>query len=224
MKYIKARSSSKKSSSVLYIADDGSRIIRSGGSRAWRNNNPGNMRYTDISRRHGAIGSAGGFAVFPDKSSGIAALSALLHGQSYITLSIYSAIKKYAPPKENDTDGYLKQIARLTGLDTNKTLSELNDVEFQSVINAIQVIEGYAKGTEKSVRKVIGVKTNGKHLTAFLIEGHAAYISKSDAINLADEEEIDAVVVRPAGGEAYLRASADGLPGNNFNAIAHAEG
>jgi hypothetical protein len=43
-------------------------------------------------------------------------------------------------------------------------------------------------------------------------------------VNLADEEEIDAVVVRPAGGEAYLRASADCLSENNFNTIAHAEG
>ena len=224
MKYIKARSGSKNTGSVLYIADDGSKILRSGGSRAWRNNNPGNMRYTALSRRHGAIGSAGGFAVFPDKASGVAALSALLHGQSYINLSIYAAINKYAPATENDTESYHKQIAKLTGLDADNKLSELNDVEFQSVINAIQVIEGYSVGTERPVRRVIRVKSNGKRITHFLIDGNTSYLSASDAISLADEEEIDAVVVRPANGEAYLRASADGYIGNNFNAIVLGEG
>jgi hypothetical protein len=55
------------------------------------------------------------------------------------------------------------------------------------------------------------------------IEGDSAYISKNIAISLANNEEIDAVVVRPAGGEAYLRATADGIPGNNFDAIAQDE-
>lgn len=223
MPYISAKPSGRNSISVLYVADDDGKVIRSGGSRSRRNSNPGNMRYTEFSRRHGAIGSAGGFAVYPDTETGLAALLALLQGPSYINLSIYSAIAKYAPSDENDTDGYRAQIAKLTGLDVQKKLRELTISEFYRVIGAIQIIEGYAAGTEKLVRKVIGAITDGKRLTAFLIEGDAGYISKSAAISLADNEEIDAVVVRPAVGEAYFRATADGLPGNNFDAIAQTE-
>lgn len=223
MRYVSARASRKNPAWVLYIADDGSKIIRSGGSRAWRNNNPGNMRYTEFSRRHGAIGTAGGFAVFADTNTGAAALSALLQGQSYAHLSIFSAIAKYAPAQENDTDSYREHVTKLTGLNIQRKLSELTSNELDRVIRAIQQIEGYIVGTEKPVRKVIGTKTNGRHLSAFLIEGDAAYISKSIAIRLADNGEIDAVVVRSMGGEVYLRATADAAPGNNFNAIARIE-
>ncbi len=87
MPYVSARPSSKNPSWVVYIADDGSKTIRSCGSRSWRNNNPGNLRYTWFARDHRAIGTAGGFAVFPDYPTGRAALSALLHGTSYFNLS-----------------------------------------------------------------------------------------------------------------------------------------
>ena len=49
---------------------DGSTETRTGGSRAWRNNNPGNLRPGDFSTRHGAIGDNNHFAVFPDAAYG----------------------------------------------------------------------------------------------------------------------------------------------------------
>ena len=223
MPYISAESNGKNSTDVLYVADDGSKLIRQEGSRAWRNNNPGNMRYTEFSRRHGAIGSAGGFAVFPDTQTGRTALSALLQGPSYINLSIFAAISKYAPSQENNTDKYQKQISKLTGLDIQRKLSDLKSTEFESIVGAIQTIEGYVAGTEKPVRKVIGAQTDGKRLIAFLIKGDSSHISASAAVRLASNGEIDAVVVRPSQGDAYLRARADGVDGNNFSAIAHAQ-
>jgi hypothetical protein len=53
---------------VQYFDKDGNMVIRSGGTKAWRNNNPGNMVYhpRGFAPRHGAIGSADGMAVFPD--------------------------------------------------------------------------------------------------------------------------------------------------------------
>ncbi len=80
MPYIKARPSANNSANVIYISSDGSLTVWYSGSRAWRNNNPGNIRYTPFAKRHGAIGKAGGFAVFPDYNTGRAALSALLRG------------------------------------------------------------------------------------------------------------------------------------------------
>ena len=123
MPYVSAKPSRR--GSVVYIADDGGKMIRSGGSRSWRNNNPGNLRYTRFSRDHGAIGTAGGFAVFPDYQTGRAALSALLHGPSYSNLSIYSAVARYAPPQDNDTESYRRLITRITGLDIQRKLTNI---------------------------------------------------------------------------------------------------
>jgi len=44
--------------------------VRAGGSPAWRNNNPGNLEYRQLAQAHGAIGSDGRFAIFPDDATG----------------------------------------------------------------------------------------------------------------------------------------------------------
>ena len=67
---------------VVYTTADGRRVRRTGGTRAWRNLNPGNIRYSEFSRNAGAIGQAGGFAVFPDEETGTRAISSLLRAQS----------------------------------------------------------------------------------------------------------------------------------------------
>lgn len=59
--------------SVAYIDENGFYSLYSGGSRNWRNNNPGNFRPGTVSRRNGQIGVAGNFAVFPDSKTGQAA-------------------------------------------------------------------------------------------------------------------------------------------------------
>jgi len=89
MPYIKAEAYGEDSAAVVYIADDGKRLTRYGGSRAWRNNNPGNIRHTEFARRHGAIGSAGGFALFPDYLIGRNAIST--------TISRYAPRRKMIP-------------------------------------------------------------------------------------------------------------------------------
>ena len=60
--------------SVIYTDQDGLRFHFLGGSRPWRNQNPGNWVPGKISKRNGAIGVAGGFAVFPDPEIGHTAL------------------------------------------------------------------------------------------------------------------------------------------------------
>ena len=218
--YVSARPSSKHPSWVVYIADDGSKTIRSGGSRSWRNNNPGNLRSTRFARNHGAIGTAGGFTVFPDYPTGRAALSALLHSATYVNLSIYSAIARYASPQEDDVENYRRLVTDLTGLAIQRKVQDLTDNEVTKVIDAIQEIEGYVVGREKPVRGVIGAILKDKLLIVFSIEGSGNYVSKAVAIEMAETEDIDAVVARSAHGDLYLRAPADAASGNNFLALA----
>ena len=223
MAYVHAAPLKSGSSAVVYTSDDGRKVVRKGGSRSWRNNNPGNIRYTQFARDQGAIGTAGGFAVFPDVESGRDALASLLRGTTYFPLTISAAISRYAPPNENDTLNYERLIARLTGLDVTRKLSDLTSAEFSQVVRAIETIEGYVAGTESTIRRIVAAITDGSRLIRFLIEGDSNYISLAAAIRMVDAGVIDAVAVRPASGGAYLRSRADGTDANNFGSIAERE-
>lgn len=131
---------------VIFVAADGTQYKQVGGTRAWRNKNPGNIRMTEFSRRAGAIGEAGGFAVFPDEQTGMRAIKKLLRGKSYNNLTIANAVSRYAPPSENNTVAYQRSLERITGLSINRRISELSDEELDKVANAIRQIEGWKPG------------------------------------------------------------------------------
>jgi len=131
---------------VEIIYADGSVEVRVGGSMSWRNNNPGNLRPTKFSYRHGAIGKNGGFAVFPNAALGKAALAALLRTSTYKSLTLNGAISRYAPPSENNTSAYQNFVRHQTGLGGNSSMSTLTDAQINSVVNAIQVHEHWTSG------------------------------------------------------------------------------
>src|ERR1700722_4604191 len=113
--YIKARQGPKNS--VIYTDSDGNEWIFENGNRPWRNQNPGDLVPGKVSKRNGAIGSAGGFAVFPDYQTGHAALLDSLineHGHK----DIRSLMKVYAPPKDNKTERYIRFVQKRTGVKT----------------------------------------------------------------------------------------------------------
>lgn len=131
---------------VIFVAADGTQYKQVGGTRAWRNKNPGNIRMSDFSRQAGAIGEAGGFAVFPDEQTGMQAIKRLLRGKNYNNLTIANAVSRYAPPSENNTVAYQRSLERITGMSINRRISELSDAELDKVANAIRQIEGWKPG------------------------------------------------------------------------------
>jgi len=139
--------------SVIYTTSNGIHYKRTGGSSAWRNQNPGNIRYTDFARRMGAIGRAGGFAVFPDEETGMRAIGALLRTKSYNKLTLAGAISRYAPPIENDTAAYHRKMEKLTGLSINRRMADLNDEELSRVARAIKQIEGWTIGRTEILKR-----------------------------------------------------------------------
>ncbi len=149
-KIIDANTQSKQAyaqnNDVIYTMPDGTRVKRTGGTRAWRNNNPGNIRMSDFAKRVGAIGEAGGFAVFPDKETGMYAIEALLRTNTYQNLTVAGAISRYAPPSENNTSAYHRTIEKHTGLSINKPMNQLTQSELASVANAIMIMEGWREG------------------------------------------------------------------------------
>jgi hypothetical protein len=129
---------------------DGKKEVRQGGTISWRNNNPGNLRDGKYSREYGSIGTAGGFAVFPDMATGEKARERLLfESDLYKGLSIGSAISKYAPSSENNTRAYIQQILNATGAKETTAMAELTPEQRQAMLAAMKQHEGFKEGTIK---------------------------------------------------------------------------
>jgi hypothetical protein len=115
----------------------------SGLPRNLRNNNPGNIEYGNFAKKQGATGSDGRFAIFPDMKTGENAMANLL--MSYAkggTNTISSIISKWSPAGENgtaNTNSYIANVAKATGIDPNKAL---NTNELLAVQRAMTNQEG----------------------------------------------------------------------------------
>jgi RHS repeat-associated protein len=132
---------------VVITFPDGSEETRLGGTRTWRNNNPGNLRSAQTQ-----IGRAGGFAVFGTIIDGQAAKYALLQSSRYNSLTIGGAIARWAPPSENNTARYQAFVANQTGLNLQTPMSSLSPSQLVSMANAMGTYEGFRAGTTSCSR------------------------------------------------------------------------
>ena len=135
----------------MYVGNDGNIYELSGGSRAWRNNNPGNLEYGKFARNHGAIGTDGRFAIFPDTATGFKAMASLLATNSYQKLTIEGAINRYAPPNENNVENYLKSIERQTGFLRSTPMNNLSKDNLLNLAKAMAKHEGNMSGKKRLV-------------------------------------------------------------------------
>ena len=109
------------------------------GTLADRNNNPGNLRF--IGQRGGAQGQ-GGFARFDSPEAGFQALvndlKAKQSGKSVTGLDGNSTLKelvfKFAPPNENDSEGYARFVAQKLGVDINTPIGRINTISLAKVV------------------------------------------------------------------------------------------
>ena len=82
-----------------------------------------NVRYSIHNQWRGQIGQERGFCEFHSVVDGLRAGRIILSG--YLGRGINtpaSMISRWAPPKENDTEGYIKFVCEQSGLDRNETL------------------------------------------------------------------------------------------------------
>ena len=131
---------------------DGAVKMRTGGSVAWRNNNPGNLVSSSTSK----IGSGGPvtnnypkgkFAVFASKTEGLDALRGLLRSDGYKNKSILMAMQKYAPKKDsNNPIRYANMIAQRLGKSVDTIVGSLTDAERETMIDVIMLKEGWKVG------------------------------------------------------------------------------
>ena len=131
---------------TVYEAVDGRHERRVGGSPAWRNSNPGNIRPSRFNKEQ--IGEAWGFAVFASVEDGMRAMRDLLGRPLYARLSLEKAIYKYAPPADdNPSDAYAAYVSTKSGVGLGVVLGTLDELAMMRVISAMVAFE----------RSVVGV-------------------------------------------------------------------
>ena len=111
------------------------------GTRGDRNNNPGNIEYGEFAKAHGAIGSDGRFAIFPNKAAGTSAMGELLKSK-YAGLTLAQIQKKWVGNVDQD---YLAGLSKSLGIGAND-VPNLNDPK---VLAGIQ--KGIARGEGTSL-------------------------------------------------------------------------
>ena len=135
----------------IYVGNDGNIYEFSGGSRAWRNNNPGNLEDGKFARDNGAIGSDGRFAIFPNTATGFNAMVNLLSTKTYQKLTIEGAINRYAPPSENNVENYLKSIEKQTGFSRSTPMNNLSKDNLLQLAKAMAKHEGNISGKKRLI-------------------------------------------------------------------------
>lgn len=205
---------------IVYCRADGSSVIYLGGQRNWRNNNPGNIGYGNgqLVKRLGAIGKAGGFAVFPDYETGRKAIFGVLKKDDFQSRTIAKALEVWAPKEDkNDPKKYKQFVLARTGIDLNRPIRSLSDAELTSIVNAIEKMEGQGPGKIIEVpkkgfprkKKITGVGKNKKGtIISYYIED-IGWVSKDQGIDLATNGEVDAVIVISRAGNSFLRTRPD---------------
>ncbi|GAB2844861.1 hypothetical protein GCM10027277_11040 [Pseudoduganella ginsengisoli] len=152
---------------VDYVGHDGSHLLRTGGTIAWRFNNPGNIRPADDKLIMGAIGIGttkrnGRFLIFASYEEGRAQKKSLLR-RVYNDRTIYTMlagvpdkngkiVMGYAPANDNnDPVAYAAAISKHTGLPVTTRLRDISDAKMDQLLDAMEVKEGF--NNEKSSRQ-----------------------------------------------------------------------
>lgn len=194
---------------VQYFDEQGNMTIRSGGTKTWRNNNEGNLKYFkkgSFASRNGAIGVAGKMAVFPDIETGRTALIRLLKGPSYCDLRLEELSDKYDEENKEEHRRMLKSISKL---DLKKKIKDLTPEEFEKLRITMERIEGWEVGREDPIDKwyITGVHKKYGVIHEYLVKqgSKESWISKEEAIKLASQGRLHATVVHLKNGTNYLR-------------------
>lgn len=97
-----------------------------GNTLAKDNNNPGNLIFAG---QPNALKGDGGFAKFPTPELGFRALIKQVQADQRRNLSLRDFITKYAPPTENNTEKYIKDVSSELGIEESKNIAELDPIE-----------------------------------------------------------------------------------------------
>ncbi|MBA3722847.1 MAG: hypothetical protein H0W88_10675 [Parachlamydiaceae bacterium] len=217
MPFVKAKAGpsiagdSDKKFTVQYFDEQRNMTIRSGGTRAWRCNNPGALLKSSysISKDRRAIGTAGfgayEYAVYPDYPTGHEALVVMLRGSRYRNLTLLEASLRYV----GEDPGHGPKISKMSNLDPNRKINTLSNEEFERYWKAIEKNERWDIGQEDFIEKWIisGVHKKRGVIFEYLVQKpkEDIWMKKEAATSLANEGRLHAIIVHLKNGGTYLR-------------------
>lgn len=102
---------------------------RVGGSRAWRNNNPGNIKFNEWAVKMGAIGQDDqGFAIFPTLDIGTRAAKALMKTEQFASMTISEFSKSITPTMFGEKKEKIEEGLKGLNLDPSTKLGDLGEI------------------------------------------------------------------------------------------------
>lgn len=125
-------------------------------SRGIENNNPGNIRISGVKYLGEARPSTDrAFKQFVAPEWGYRAMFVVLHSYRarYGLSTLRQMIARYAPPVENNTDGYVNAVAKWSGIGTDLPLDTLSASQMQPIVAAMSRMENGKPAVDADVRR-----------------------------------------------------------------------
>lgn len=113
--------------------------------RGYRNNNPLNIRISTYNQWQGKVtnNTDGTFEQFTAMKYGYRAAFILL--RNYITnynlYTIDDLIRRWAPANENNTEGYISTVCKLTGFYPSTVINPNDPKQMQTLVYAMSIVE-----------------------------------------------------------------------------------
>ncbi|MCK9370368.1 hypothetical protein M0R04_10710 [Candidatus Dojkabacteria bacterium] len=151
---------------------------KTGGSVSWRTNNPGNIKWGEFAKSLGAVDSGiqatdgGTFASFESEDAGKAAQIQLLK-TAYSNLPLEQAMKRWSG------NGYGADVA--PDLPSNIKIGELNDQQFNYLLDSMKTREGWKEGT------VAGGSLADLQLQSDIAQIRNGLLTKGDATDIKEK-------------------------------------
>lgn len=130
--------------------------IRKGGTVSWRTNNPGNISYSGIAKKHGAIGTwkkldgdlqqrTTGIAIMPSLEAGDNLKMEQWRRPKYINKTIDEGVMQWTGTL-GPGSGYARDLARAAGSTMDTVIGQLSDAQLKSMVQKQRAWEGFREG------------------------------------------------------------------------------
>lgn len=136
---------------IRYTGPGEKDMYKTGGSRRWRNNNPGNIICGPFARKNGAIGCDGIMAIFPDNETGEKSQRTRLTIEGWEEKTIRKAISDWAPEESgNPTEQYIEYVSQTSGMPRDKKIRDMYPDEFDRFFKAMKKFENTTPGETRT--------------------------------------------------------------------------
>lgn len=121
--------------------------------RGLRNRNPGNIRRSAVRYKEEVESGDAAFKAFRTMAWGYRAMFVLLHTYRvrHGVATLRGMIARWAPPSENDTEAYLRTVARRSGIDPDAAIDTRDRPAMTRIVAAMAHVENGTEPDEKEI-------------------------------------------------------------------------